>query len=167
MTTPPPPHPPQQPHGHQPQGQPPHGQQVMPVSGPQASTMQPPPGHGALLLTLQGNAFTTGLTPTVHIDGYPAPAAFGPNFYPLRPGRHHVHVHAQWMRQYGQADLALEVHAGQTVPGFYAVPWHQFTTGSIGHERQSRKGVGVLIAIIVATVAIICLCGLGSVLASA
>ena len=146
MTTPPPPHPPQQPHGHQPQGQPPHGQQVMPVSGPQASTMQPPPGHGALLLTLQGNAFTTGLTPTVHIDGYPVPAAFGPNFYPLRPGRHHVHVHAQWLRQYGQADLPLEVHAGQTVPGFYAVPWHQFTTGSIGHVKQSRKGVAVMIA---------------------
>ena len=149
MTMPPPP---QQPHGQQP---------VMPVSGPQASFMQPPPGHGALLLTLQGNGFTAGLTPTVQIDGYVVPATFGPNFFPLRPGRHRVDVHTQWMRRYGQASMEVDVHQGTTVPGYYAVPWHQFTTGSIGHVQQSRKGLGVMIAIIVATVLLICACGLG------
>ena len=109
--------------------------------------MQPPAGHGALMLTMQGNVMTTGLTPTVRIDGYPVPAAFGPNLYPLRPGRHRVDVHTQWMRQYGQAGMEIDIREGQSVPAFYAVPWHQFTTGSMGHEKQSRKGLGVMLAI--------------------
>ena len=138
----------------------------MPVSGPQAAMMQPPAGHGALMLTLQGNAFTTGLTPTVKIDGHPVPAAFGANFYPLRPGQHRVDVHAQWMRQYGQAAMGLDIREGQTIPGSYAVPWHQFTTGSIGHDKQSRKGLGVMIAIVAIVILIICGCSLGSILLS-
>lgn len=126
--------------------------------------MQPPAGHGALMLTMQGNVMTTGLTPTVRIDGYPVPAAFGPNLYPLRPGRHRVDVHTQWMRQYGQAGMEIDIREGQSVPAFYAVPWHQFTTGSIGHTKQSRKGLGAMIAIIVVTVALICACALGGTL---
>ena len=121
----------------------------MPVSGPQAAWMQPPAGHGAVMLTLQGSRVSAGLTPTVRIDGYPVPASFGPNFYPLRPGQHRVDVHAQWMRQYGQAALPLDIREGQTVPGFYAVPWHQFTTGSIGHQQQSRKGIGVMLTLLI------------------
>ncbi len=111
--------------------------------------MQPPAGHGAFMLTLQGNGFTAGLTPKVHIDGHPVPGAFGANFYPLRPGHHRVDVHTQWMRQYGQASMQLDIREGQTVPVFYAVPWHQFTTGSIGHQQQSRKGVGVMLTILI------------------
>lgn len=111
------------------------------------------------MLTLQGNALTTGLKPTVRIDGYPVPAAFGANFYPLRPGQHRVDVHAQWMRQYGQAAMGLDIREGQTIPGFYAVPWHQFTTGSIGYQKQSRKGLGVMLAIIgIPTVIILAMC---------
>nr|WP_257907453.1 hypothetical protein [Janibacter limosus] len=138
----------------------------MPVSGPQAARMQPPAGHGALMLTMQGSRVSAGLTPTVRIDGYPVPASFGPNFYPLRPGQHRVDVHAQWMRQYGRAAMGLDIREGQTVPGFYAVPWHQFTTGSMGHGKQSRKGLGVMIAIVAIVILIICGCSLGSILLS-
>ena len=53
---------------------------------------------------------------------------------------------------------------GTTVPGFYAATRHQFTTGSIGHVQQSRKGLGVMIAIVVAAVLLICACGLGGAL---
>lgn len=133
----------------------------MPVSGPQAAMMQPPAGHGALMLTLQGNFMTAGLTPSVHIDGHPVPGAFGANFYPLRPGRHRVDVHTQWLRRYGQASMELDIREGQTVPGFYAVPWHQFTTGSMGHDKQSRKGLGVMIGIIAFAVLIMLVCIIG------
>lgn len=128
----------------------------MPVSGPQARMMRPPFGHGALMLTIQGSALTVGLTPTVRIDGYPVPATYGPNFYPLRPGRHRVDVHTQWLRQFGQAGMEADIREGLTVPGFYAVPLHQFTTGSIGHVKQSRKGIWTLIAFLVLFVLIMC-----------
>lgn len=69
------------------------------------------------------------------------------------------------MRQYGQAGMDLDIREGQSVPGFYAVPWHQFTTGSIGHEPQSRNGLGVFIALM-ATIAFLvlisCACSFGS-----
>lgn len=138
----------------------------MPVSGPHAAMMQPPAGHGALMLTLQGNVLTTGLTPTVRIDGFPVHATFGANFFPLRPGHHRVDVHTQWMRQYGQASMELDIREGATIPCFYAVPWHQFTTGSIGHDKQSRNGLGVMIAMVtiifLIVTLIVCGCGLGS-----
>ncbi|MEN3121446.1 hypothetical protein N5P18_11095 [Janibacter terrae] len=153
MTNVPPPHQPQ-----------PHQQPVMPVTGPQAAFLQPPAGHGALVLTLQGNAMTAGLTPSVHIDGYPVPGGFGPNFYPLRPGRHRVDVHTQWLRQYGQASMDLDIREGQTVPGYYAVPWHQFTTGSIGHVKQTRKGLGVVLALLALVTVLVLGCALGAAL---
>lgn len=128
--------------------------------------MRPPPGHGALLLTLQGNAFTVGITPNVRLDGYQVPGAFGANFYPLRPGRHRVDVHTRWLRLYGEASLEVDIHEEQVTPGYYAVPWHQFTTGSIGHEPQSRPGLGVMVLIIAAIVVPILLCALGSALLS-
>ena len=55
-----------------------------------------------------------------------------------RPNR--VEVSTRWMREYGQASLDVVVRPGEVVPVFYAVPWHQFSTGSIGHEKQPRKG---------------------------
>ncbi len=136
----------------------------MPVSGDQATHMQPPAGHGALLLTMQGNVLTVGITPSVHIDGYRAPGAFGPNFYPLQPGRHRIDVHTQWLRRYGQASMEVDIHEGHVVPGYYAVPWHQFATGSIGHEKQTRKGLGAMLAIVVVLVVIILLCAFGTAL---
>ena len=44
------------------------------------------------------------------------------------------------MKEYGQASLDVVVQPGEVVPVFYAVPWHQFSRGSIGHEQQKRKG---------------------------
>ena len=119
------------------------------------------PPNGFLHLTLQGNAATSNmLTPSVHINGHQVPASYGSNTYPLPPGRHHVAIHCQWMRQYGQAQMPVDIAPGQPTPLFYRAPLHQFTTGSIGHEKQKAKGKGclftmlgffvVLIALIVA-----------------
>ena len=129
--------------------------------------VQPPPGYGAILLTMQGNALTsTPNSPTVRLDGYPVPGTYGTTFYPLVPGRHRIDLHMQWMRQFGQAGLEVEVVPGQTVPVFYGPPWHQFTTGSIGHEQQPRKGLGVMVAIIATVVLTMSACCLGTILLS-
>lgn len=127
--------------------------------------MQPPPGYGAVLLTMQGSALTaTPNSPTVQIDGHPVPGTYGATLYPLRPGRHHVRLHMQWMRQFGQAEIPVDVVAGQTVPVYYAPPWHQFTTGSIGHHQQQRKGLGVMVAIIAVTNLVLLACCVGGIL---
>ncbi len=134
-----------------------------PVPGPPGPTAH----HGALLLTIQGNRLVSGITtPTVLVDGYRVPATFGPNHYPLVPGRHRVDVHTWWMLRYGEATLEVDIAPGQAVPVFYAVPWHQFTTGSIGHVPQQRKG-GRVVAVYFACVLALMLavvCGLGAML---
>lgn len=107
----------------------------------------PPPGF--IALTIQGNAMSSSmLTPNVLIDGRPVPASYGQNTIPVYPGPHRVELSAQWLRRYGQAALDLHVAPGQSVPVFYRAPLHQFSTGSIGHERQKAKGKGCFFAIL-------------------
>lgn len=109
--------------------------------------MPPPPGYGAILLTMQGSILTaTPHSPTPRIDGYPVPGSYGTTFYPLRPGRHRIDLDMQWLRRYGQAGMEVDIVPGQVVPVFYAPPWHQFTTGMIGHHEQPRKGLVTMIA---------------------
>lgn len=101
----------------------------------------PQPPLATLDLTIQGNVMTSSMVqPSVRINGYPVPTSYGLNRIPVYAGPVRVDVHCQWLRQFGQATLAFQVQPGQVVPAFYAVPWHQFTTGSIGHEKQKRKG---------------------------
>ncbi len=105
---------------------------------------RPDPQTGWLHLTIQGNVMTSSLVPpTVRLNGYHVPTSYGLNVIPLPAGRWHVDVHAQWLRQYGQAALVVDLAPGQQVPVFYAMPMHQFTTGSIGFEKQRRRGVAV------------------------
>lgn len=120
--TPPPYQPPQQQPQHHPQQ--PH---------------QPPPAF--VDLTLQGSVMTSSLVPpSVRVNGYPVPTSYGLNHVPVPPGPVRVDVSCQWMRTYGQATLTGTLGPGQRMPVFYAVPWHQFTRGAIGHEPQKRPG---------------------------
>ncbi len=128
----------------------PPGGHVPPQQGfqPQPGPPLPPPGF--INLTIQGNVLTSSMiTPSVVLDGHPIPAQYGLNLIPVIPGRHHVHVYGEWMRRYGQADIQLDVPVGQHVPVFYRAPFHQFTTGNIGHVPQPMKGLGVLIGVMV------------------
>lgn len=119
---------------------------------------QPQGPVGYLHLTIQGSAMTSNmLTPNVVVDGRHMPASYGTNTYPLPAGQHHLEIYAQWMRKYGQAQMPLNIIAGQQVPVFYRAPLHQFTTGSIGHEKQKAKGKGCLYAIALFFVVIILL----------
>jgi hypothetical protein len=40
---------------------------------------------------------------------------------------------------------------------FYASPYHQFTSGSIGHSKVKRKGLGVLLGVVGGILAVIVL----------
>ena len=115
---------------------------------------QPQAPMGMLHLTIQGSMMTsTMVPPTVHLNGYPIRVKFGRNDIPVFAGPLHIDVHSQWMRTFGQAALDCTIHPNQAVPVFYAAPYHQFTTGSIGHTKVSRKGLGVLLALIATIVA--------------
>lgn len=136
----------------------PYGQQ----QGQQYSQQGPP--MGMLHLTVQGSMFTSNMIPpTVHLNGYPVPVKYGLNAIPVPAGPVRVDVYSQWMRQYGQASLDCHVQPNQVVPVFYASPFHQFTTGSIGHEKVKRKGIGAiygLIAFVFAVIALVILLAL-------
>ena len=105
---------------------------------------------GTVALTLQGSVMTSNaITPSCRINGYPVKVRYGENLIPVPAGLARVDLSAQWLRTYGQAALEFQVQPGQTVPVFYAAPMHQFTTGSIGHQKVKRKGVGAFVAMMV------------------
>ncbi|WP_134738116.1 hypothetical protein [Nocardioides sp. 503] len=160
-----PPTPPTQPPAYQPPApQAPAYQPPAPQVAPQP-TPAPDPSTGWLQLTLQGNVMTSGLIPpTVRINGYQVPTRYGLNTIPLPAGRWHVDVHGQWLRTYGQAALDVDLAPGQQVPVFYAMPYHQFTTGSIGFEKQKRKGVWFVFALVAFLVVLVALMVLAALL---
>ncbi|WP_350280258.1 hypothetical protein [Kribbella sp. HUAS MG21] len=110
---------------------------------------QPQVPTGMLQLTIQGSALTSNMIPpTVHLNGHPVPVKYGRNDIPVFAGPLHIDVHSQWMLTYGRAALDCTVLPNQAVPVFYASPYHQFTSGSIGHSKVKRKGLGVLLGVV-------------------
>lgn len=101
----------------------------------------PPPPPGYLRLTVQGNRMLSMITPSMQIDGYPVPAQYGQNVFPVPPGPHRVSGHAQWMWRYGHAEQMVQVAPGQTVEVFYAAPALTFISGRIGFEKQRTPGL--------------------------
>ena len=130
-----------------PPGQAPQAGRV-PAPQPEPAGHAPQPAQGTIRLTLQGNVLTSGLTPVVHVSGHRVNSRFGTMDVPVWAGRNRVEVHTQWMRRYGQAELDVDVPAGGVVPVFYAVPWHQFTRGAIGHEKQARPGAWAMVVLL-------------------
>jgi hypothetical protein len=123
---------------------------------PMQPSQQPP--MGMLHFTVQGSALTSNMIPpTLHLNGYPVPVKYGLNAIPVPAGPLHIDVYSQWMRQYGQASLDCTVPPNQMVPVFYASPYHQFTTGSIGHTKVKRKGIGAIFGLIGFVFAVIAL----------
>lgn len=124
---------------------------------------QPPQPPSSILLTLQGSEMTSNMiTPTVLFNGHRVPARYGPQTIPVYPGPLQIDVHAQWLRRYGEATLRVDVQPGQQIPVFYAAPYHQFTSGSIGHEKQRRKGglaslgvAGAILAVVLIVIVLV------------
>jgi len=132
----------------------------------QPQQQYPPQGQmGMLHLTIQGSALTSNMIPpTVHLNGYPVPVKYGRNDIPVLAGPLHIDIHSQWIRTYGKAALDCTVQPNQAVPVFYASPYHQFTSGSIGHSKVKRKGIGTLIGVVGGIFAVVLLATLLSAL---
>ena len=60
------------------------------------------PSNGQLVVHLRKPCGALGMvTPRLTIDGYPAPAQWGPNAYPVAPGRHLVKGSANYLWEFG------------------------------------------------------------------
>jgi hypothetical protein len=114
---------------------------------------------GWLRLTLQGSALTSSLiTPAVMVNGWRVPSHYGENVIPVHAGPIRVDVSCQWLVRFGKATLETQVPAGGQVAAYYAAPWHQFSRGAIGYEKQQRPGAAgfcVMMAVIALVVAAI------------
>jgi hypothetical protein len=114
---------------------------------------QPPGGQfpqqvatGHLRVNIQGSVMTSSFVPpTLLINNQVVRSSYGPNDYVLPAGQYHVSAYAQWMRRYGDAALDLVLQPGQAVEVFYAAPYNQFTSGSMGFTKQPRKGLALLL----------------------
>ena len=102
-----------------------------------------PPAY--VKLHLQGNMLLSMITPKVQIDGYPAPAKYGENLFPVAPGQHVVAAHAQWMWQYGKAQQPVALAPGETAELWYATPVLTFLPGAMGASKQRHPGMMILL----------------------
>ena len=130
-------------------------QQQPPQFQPQPQ-YQPQGPMGMLHLTIQGSVMTSNLIPpTVLLNGYPIQVRYGRNDIPVFAGPLHIDISSRWMMTYGRAALDCTVQPNQAVPVYYASPYHQFaSTGSIGHSKVKRKGLGFLLGVLGAILAI-------------
>ena len=111
---------------------------------------------GWLRLTLQGSMWTSSLiTPAVRVNGWRVPADYGDNVIPVHAGASRVEVSCQWVITYGEATLDTQVPAGGQVTAYYAAPWHQFSRGAIGYQKQKRPGAMGLAVMMSAIVLIV------------
>ena len=83
--------------------------------------------------------------PTLLINNQVVRSSYGPNDYVLPAGQYHVNAYAQWMRRYGDAALDLVLQPGRAVEVFYAAPFNQFMSGSMGFTKQKRRGLAVVL----------------------
>jgi len=92
------------------------------------------------------------------VDGFPASAGERQRLA-AGAGVRAADLVAQWWKPYGQASLQFLAGPGQSVPVFYATPYHVFARGAIGHVKQTRPGrwflFGLVGAILVPLVALI------------
>ena len=112
----------------------------------------PPPAQatGQLLLELRkppGLGSASMMSPTVAIDGYPAPARWGQNAYPAPAGERDLRVSVTYLWTYGAAQLPVVIQPGQTTTVHYTPPMTTFAAGRMGLEPQPRAGMGIFWAL--------------------
>ncbi|MBA3529880.1 MAG: hypothetical protein H0T91_11355 [Propionibacteriaceae bacterium] len=106
-----------------------------------------PGGSGQLVLNLRkpsGWGAGSVISPSVRIDGYPAPARWEQNVYTVPAGQRNVAVESRYMWTFGQQQLNVNVAPGQTLEVHYTGPALTFMAGAMGYEPQQRPGrIGV------------------------
>ena len=115
----------------------------------------PPPhqlpgfGQSQLVLNLRKPVAAMGMiSPIATIDGYPAPAGWGPNPFPTTPGRHQVRVSSRYLWEYGAAEHSVDRAPGQSVEVHYSGPLLTFIGGRMGFTPQARPGVVGMVLLI-------------------
>lgn len=122
------------------------------------STYPPSYGQGQLVVMLRKPVGAMGMiSPAVTINGYSAPAQWGPNPYPITPGQHQVRVWAKYLFDYGAAEQVVDIAPGQSVEVHYSPPMLTFLRGRIGFAPQPRPGVVPLVVFLGAVVLLIVL----------
>ena len=97
------------------------------------------------------------ISPLLTIDGYPAPARWGPNAYPTTPGQHQVRVWARYLFEYGAAEQVVDIAPGQSLEVHYSPPLITFIRGRMGFVPQGRPGLVPLVAVLGGVVLILVL----------
>jgi hypothetical protein len=135
---------------------------------------QPPQqfAQGQLVLNLRkpmGLGSAALISPGVTIDGFPAPARWERNFYPVPAGRRTVAVESRYLWPYGKQQQVFDVAPGQTVEVHYSGPLVSFGAGAMGFTEQPRPGkltfwliLAIPIALVVAIFVAIMASSLGS-----
>jgi hypothetical protein len=108
-------------------------------------------GQGQLVVNLRkpfGLLSASIMSPNVKIDGYPAPARWEQNVYPIAAGRHQVQGSTNYLWEYGRAELLVDIAPGQSVEVHYSSPVLTLMKGRMGFELQPRPGMPVLWAMV-------------------
>jgi hypothetical protein len=103
-------------------------------------------GQGQLVVNVRkpfGPLSSSMTSPNVKIDGYPAPARWEQNVYPIAAGRHQVQGSTNYLWEFGRAELLVDIAPGQSVEVHYSSPVITFMAGRMGFEPQPRPGMPV------------------------
>jgi hypothetical protein len=96
--------------------------------------------QGQLVVNLSKPFGAFGLTPKITIDGFPAPARWEHNAYPVAPGRHQIQASVGSLWEYGAATQLVDIAPGQSVEVCYSSPMITLMAGRMGFEPQKRPG---------------------------
>lgn len=111
---------------------------------PYARPQQPPAGQGQLIVNFRkpfGLLASSITSPRLTIDGYPAPARWEQNAYPVTAGRHVVRGATSYLWEYGAAEQPVDIYPGQSIEVHYSGPMITFAAGRMGFEQQPRPGL--------------------------
>jgi hypothetical protein len=117
-------------------------------------------GHGQLVVNLRkpfGLLSSSMMTPKVLIDGFPAPARWEQNAYPVAAGRHQVRASTNYLWEFGAAETPVDIGLGQSVEVHYSSPLITFIGGKIGFSQQPRPGIVAFWIILAIPIAIVVL----------
>lgn len=144
-----------------------YGQQAPGPQQPPVPQAQFPGGQGYLAVNMlkpSGIGSASMISPLIAIDGYPAPAVWERNVFPVPVGRRRITTQSTYLWTFGRAELDVDVAPEQTVEVYYAGPVITFMGGRIGFEPQKRGGMVPLIVLLAFVVLVIVLAIVGAAL---
>lgn len=117
-----------------------------------------PPAQSQLVVNLRkpfGLLSDQMISPLIRINGYPAPARWGPNFFPTPAGPHQIVWSSRYLWEFGPQTMHLDIPPGQSVEVHYSGPMVTFGSGRMGFTEQPRPGFVVWIVLISIPVALL------------